>query len=123
MKTLAAIIALFFIGTGLHAQQDDCSNFRDSWKSEKQAISKIQKADFESSESISAENSAWMTSAHFYACDSESGFLIVKGDKKIYIHQEVPTVIWTALKDAKSIGGFYNFYIKNNYKIETKNAI
>ena len=123
MKTLAAIIVLFFIGSGLHAQEDDCSNFRGSWKSEKQAISKIQKAHFEISESITAENSAWMASAHFYACDSESGFLIVEGDKKTYIHQEVPKVIWTALKDAKSIGGFYNFYIKNNYKIETKDTI
>jgi hypothetical protein len=123
MKTLAVLIAIFFIGSGLHAQNDDCSNFRDSWKSEKQAISKIEKANFELSETITADNSAWMTSAHFYACDNETGFLIVRGDKKTYVHQEVPKVIWSALKDAKSIGGFYNFYIKNNYKIDTKDAI
>lgn len=120
MKTLSLIIALFFIGLSLHAQDDICSNILEGWKSDKQAISKIQKTSFETSESISPDNSAWMTGAHFYACDSESGFLIVEADKKVFVHQEVPTVIWTALKDAKSVGGFYNFYIKNNYKLDKK---
>ena len=120
MKRLAIVIALFFIGSSSYAQQDDCDKVSVGWKSEKEAISKIQQLAFETSETIKPDNSSWMSSAHFYACDVESGFLIVEGDKKTYIHQEVPTVIWTALKDARSVGGFYNFYIKNNYKLNKK---
>lgn len=123
MKTLSIIITLFFLGFNVQAQDDNCNSVVDGWKSEKQAIAIIQEADFETSDSISPYNSNWMNSAHFYSCSPESGYLIVKSDKKTYVHQEVPKAIWSSLKKAKSVGGFYNFYIKDNYKLDKRNSI
>jgi len=121
MKTLSLIFAFFFLGSSLHAQGGDCNSVVDGWKSEKQAIAIIQGSNFETSDSISPYNSSWMSSAHFYSCSPDSGYLIVKSDKKTFVHQEVPKEIWSSLKKAKSVGGFYNFYIKNNYKLDKKN--
>lgn len=122
MKRLALLVALIFVGVYLNAQEDNCNQIMQDWKSEKDAISKIENATFTYSESLVAEQSNWMSSAHYYSCDEEYGFLIVKSEKKAFIHQEVPIAVWKALKNAKTTGGYYNFYIKNKYKLERKGS-
>lgn len=122
MKRLAIIIALIFVGLYLNAQEDNCNQISGNWKSEKDAITGIENTAFKTSESTKPNEGSWMTSAHFYSCDDEFGYLIIKSDKKTFIHQDVPKAIWVALKDARSIGGYYNFYIKNNYKLEKKGS-
>ena len=123
MKRLTLIIALIFFGIYLNAQEDNCNQIAQDWKTEKDAISKIETAIFTFSESIRADQSKWMNSAHFYSCDKEYGFLIVKSEKNAFIHQNVPMAVWQALKNAKAIGGYYNFYIKNKYKLEKNGSV
>lgn len=122
MKRLTLMIALIFAGLYLNAQEDNCVLMFENLGSEKEAIATIENSTFTFSESIRPGTESWMTSANFYSCDHEAGFLIVKCEKKTYIHQEVPTAVWQALKDAKSTGGYYNFYIKNKYKLDKKGA-
>ena len=122
MKRLPILIALIFAGLYLDAHEDGCSTIQEDWKSEKEAISYIESTIFLSSESLTPNEESWLTSAHFYTCNEETGYLIIKSNRKTFIHQEVPVGIWNSLKEAKTIGGYYNFYIKNNYKLEKKGA-
>ena len=122
MKRLLLIIALIFVGLYLNAQEDNCNQISGNWKSEKDAIAGVENTSFKTSDSVKPDESSWMSSAHFYSCDDELGYLIIKSDKKTFIHQDVPKAIWVALKDARSIGGYYNFYIKNKYKLEKKGS-
>ena len=121
MKRLALLIALIFFGMYLNAQEDNCLQLSGDWKTEKDAISRVENTTFATNDSVRPVDS-WMTSASYYSCDDEIGYLIIKGEKKTFVHQNVPKAIWIALKDARSIGGYYNFYIKNKYKLEKKNS-
>lgn len=116
MIRLPIFFALLFLGLYLNAQQDDCSNLTPNWKSEKEAITKIEKSSFTMSEYVTPENSSWMQSAHYYSCDELNGYLIVKGKETTFVHQDVPKNVWNDLKNARSIGGFYNFYIKDKFR-------
>lgn len=122
MKRMTLIIALIFVGLYLNAQEDNCAQISGDWKNEKEAVIKVQNTTFKTSDSVRPDESSWMTSAQFYSCDDEFGYLVVKSEKKTFIHQDVPKAIWVALKEARSIGGYYNFYIKNKYKLEKKDA-
>ena len=120
MKSLVILIALIFVGMYLNAQEDNCKQIYRKWDSEKEAIALIEKTSFTFSDLAKPSDESWLSSAHYYSCDEEYGFLIVKGDKKTFIHQDVPIAVWQAFKNAKSIGGYYNFYIKNKYKLDKK---
>lgn len=122
MKRLSLLIALIFTGLFLNAMEDNCAQISGDWKSEKDAISIIENTVFNTSESIRPEETSWMTSAHFYSCDGELGYLIVKSEKKTFVHQGVPMSTWSTLSKARSKGGYYNFYIKNKYKLDKKGS-
>ena len=122
MKRLTLIIALVFTGLFLNATEDNCEQISDGWKSEKEAISKIENTIFKTSETIRPEESSWMISAHYYSCEGEFGYLIVKSKKKTFVHQDVPVATWSTLCKARSKGGYYNFYIKNKYKLDKKGS-
>lgn len=119
MKKLSLIVALIFIGMYLNASEDNCSQTSHSWKSKKEAITQIENTTFKTSESIRTPYSSWMLSAHFYTCDDKFGFLLIKSEKNNFLHEDVPVTVWNALKNAKSVAGYYNFYIKNKYKFNT----
>ena len=122
MKRLTLLLALIFIGLYLNAEEDKCAQLSGNWKSDKEAISAIENTIFNTSETVHPEAPSWMNSAHFYSCDGEFGYLIVKSAKKTFVHQNVPVEVWKTLSGAKSIGGYYNFYIKNKYKLAKKSS-
>ena len=119
MKKWKLLVALIFFGFYSNGQETICDNGSASWKNEKEAIKRIEATYFESSDSVLPQSS-WMESAHFYSCDETTGYLIVKGSKGNFVHQDVPQEVWSALKDARSKGGFYMFYIKDHYKVPSK---
>jgi hypothetical protein len=118
MKRLILFVALIFFGIILNAQIDNCIHSNTNWKSDKNAIETIEKESFAYTDMINGEEDSWMQSAHYYSCNKEFGFVIVKGNRKCFIHQNVPVNVWEALKSANSKGGYYNFYIKNKYKLQ-----
>ncbi len=118
MKNLALLISLIFFGLYLNAEENNCLQITESWNSEKQAIANIEQTNFIINESIKPGAKSWMTMASFYSCDETFGYLIVKSDKKTMVHQDVPMAVWKSLKNAKSLGGYYNFYIKGKYKLK-----
>ena len=122
VKKSTLLIIIFFAGLYLDASEDRCSLFQENWKSEKEAVKYIENTTFLSSESLTPNENSWVTSVRFYTCNEESGYLIIKSINKTFVHQEVPMDIWNALKKTRTTGGYYNFYIKNNYKLEKKGA-
>ncbi len=120
MKRLILLITLIFAGLYLNASDNNCVQINENWKSENEAIASIENTSFKYSESISPEESSWMNSIQYYSCDEEYGYMIVKCNKKTYFHKEVPIGVWNSLKEANSIGGYYNFYIKNKFKLDKK---
>ncbi len=119
MKRLLLIIALILTGLYLNAKETNCAQLSGIWKSEKEAMKVIENTIFEVSETVVPDYKSWLTSAHFYSCDGNFGYLIIKGKKKTFVHQNVPASVWESLKNAKSKGGFYNFYIKNKYSLQS----
>lgn len=118
MKRLVLLIVLIFIGLYLNAQEFGCSQMSENWKSEKEAVRRIESTIFKSHDSVRPNEDSWMTSAHFYSCNDVFGYLLIKSEKRTSVHQDVPIAEWNSLKNAKSIGGFYNFYLKNKYQLE-----
>jgi hypothetical protein len=118
MKKTLLVILLICVGIILNAQIDNCAHNNTSWNSEKDAIEYIENESFANTESLIVDGESWMESANFYSCNEGFGFLIVKSQKKSFIHQNVPTKVWEALKGANSKGGYYNFYIKNKFKLQ-----
>ena len=122
MMRLTLLIVLLFSGIYLNAIEDDCCQMNDGWESEKKAISQIEHTCFKTSDSLKPSQKSWMNTAHYYKCNDDFGYLIVRSDKKTMIHKNVPLAIWNNLKEAKPIVGYYNFYIKNKYKLDKKSA-
>jgi len=115
MKTVLIFFLLVIVNISLLACPDNCAASSGSWKSEKEAIDALEKADFLFTESFKNESESWLLSASFYSCDGQNGYLIIHSQKKDYIHSSVPLVVWQDLKNANSKGGFYNFCIKDKY--------
>lgn len=123
MKKTLLLIFLISLGIILNAQIDNCVHTNTNWKSEKEAINTIESESFAKTEEITGDIDSWMVSAHYYSCNEDFGFLIVKGEKKSFVHQNVPVAIWYTLRDARSKGGYYNFYIKNKFRLQDSGGI
>ncbi len=73
-------------------------------------------------EKIETIRSSWIRSIAYYSCNQQQyGYLEIVTDKGNYIHQNVPSELWNAMKEASSYGKFYNQYIKGKYPLKIKN--
>ena len=115
MKIVVIFFMLFIVHFTLNAFTENCAVSSFKWKSEKEALNKLEKIKFLVSESFINESESWLLSANYYSCDGKNGYLVIRCQKKYYLHSSVPMVVWTDLKNARSKGGFYNFYIKEKY--------
>lgn len=52
------------------------------------------------------------------SCDGNTGYLELDTDDENYIHQDVPIEVWDDFKNAESLGGYYNQYIKHRYQLQ-----
>jgi len=127
MKQFVVFFVLLFFYVQLNAQQegDNSLILKRAWKSERDAIMSLKALSFDYIETFDPPNSAWVKRLGYYGSSESVGYLLVESKKGIYIHQEVPFTHWMAIKSANSVGGYYNFYIKNFYplKIEGKGQI
>jgi len=123
MKKSLLFIVLIFFGIMLNAQIDECDHSNMNWNSDKEAIETIENESFAHTDMVQGEGDSWLESAHYYSCNEEAGFLIVKSSKKSFFHQNVPLKVWQCFKSANSKGGYYNFYIKNRYKLRKESDV
>lgn len=107
---------IFSLGNRLCAGQD-CNKIPSNFSSYEQAKAFVQTSVFKIKETIDTSKSSWIRGATFYSCDGQKGFLLIKTDKKDYIHQNVPIEIWREFKSASSFGSYYSNYIRGKYQL------
>ena len=118
MKIVNIIFALSLIFCSCKSQ--NCSELIPEFKNFDEAKALIQKTNFSFTETLNAEKSSWIKSGKYFSCDSKLGFFLYKTEKETYIHQNVPIGIWNELKQANSIGSYYNRNIKHKYQLNIK---
>jgi hypothetical protein len=104
-----------FYSCNLYSQ--GCKELPTNFSSYSEAVKKVKNADFLIKESINTSKSSWIRGLSYYSCDGKNGFLIMKTDKKEYIHENVPFQIWTDLKKASSFGSSYNEKVRYIYRL------
>jgi len=98
-------------------KSQNCSLLPNEFASYNEAKKIIQKTKFNFTENLNTDKSSWIKSGEYFSCDLKFGFFLYKTDKETYIHQNVPIEIWNQLKQASSIGSYYNRNIKHKYRL------
>ncbi len=80
-----------------------------------EAISAIDHTTFRYQQQFKISRTYGIMSARFYSCDGNSGYLVIKVDKKDVIYLEVPETKWKGMISSVDINGFYDTEIKGNY--------
>ena len=88
-----------------------------TFRSYSEALTTIQNAKFNITNSVDTSKSSWIEDANYYSCDGVNGFLIIETSKRDYIFKNVPIQIWNNFKNASSFGSFYNRKIRDNYQL------
>lgn len=115
MNNILAIFLFLFLWS---CSGEHCLNLPEAFNSYEEAITLIEKSNFQIYNKISHTKSSWVQKLEFYSCNKMTGFLIMTTANKKYVHKEVPIETWEALKNAESKGGFYNLMLKNKYHLE-----
>lgn len=110
------VLSLFFCS----CKSQNCSELVTEFKSFDEAETLVKKTKFPLTENLNTDRSSWIRSGKYYSCDLKVGFFLYKTDKETYIHQNVPIEIWNELKQASSIGSYYNRNIKHKYQLIIK---
>ena len=98
-------------------EENDCNSLQTNFSSYSDAINIIESTKFKLIDSVNTFNSSWIRGASFYSCDKNLGYFVVKTDKNIYIHKDLPISVWYNFKNASSFGRYYNYKIKNRYQL------
>ena len=117
-KRILFILSLFLSVSLFTSAQTDCKQLPTSFATYEEAISKVKAAKFKINETINTERSSWIRGLSYYSCDGTTGFLIMKTDKKEYIHTGVPYTLWQDFKKASSLGSFYDLNVKHKYHLD-----
>ena len=116
MKYLFLLSILSVIA--LTCQSQDCNKIPQHFYSYDQAINLVEGSTFKIHETANTSNSSWITSANYYSCDGNSGFLIYTTNRGYkYIHKGVPLNVWEGFKNAPSKGSYYDHFIKHRYQL------
>jgi len=119
MKILLYIVLIALLPCfGCH--HANCSNVPATFTSYDEAITDVHGATFDLVDSANTGQSSFVTSANYYSCDGQSGYLIVGLKGREYIHKDVPVQIWQQFKQATSYGEFYAEFIRGRYRLELK---
>ncbi len=114
-KILITVFALLFIANVCISQ---CNTLPSKFSSYSQAAKAINNTSFTTTDRLPDGKSSWISSANYYSCDGSYGYMIfttAKGGK--YIHEGVPVNVWNSFKNAPSSGSYYDYNIKNRYRL------
>jgi len=115
------IILFLFLSPLFGYAQIGCNNLPLNYSTYNKALSSVKGAKFSYVDNINTSRSSFITIASYYSCDGRSGFLIIGLQNREYIHKNLPKTIWMQLKQASSLGTFYNQYIRGRYTLVLKN--
>jgi len=108
-KLLFSLFLVVFVSCTRH----DCKDLPTNFESYQQITELIKKSSFKIKEQTDTSMSSWIASAHYYSCDGEGGYLILKTKKgREYTHFNISYQVWKGFKEAKSKGKYYHKVIK-----------
>jgi hypothetical protein len=115
-KISIVLLTILYFCNSCNSQ--NCKDIPTTFSSYNSATIIIKKAVFKITDNLPADKSSWITSATFYSCDGNYGFIIYTTDKgREYIHQNLPLNIWNSFKSATSSGSYYDHNIKGRYRL------
>ena len=97
--------------------QTNCEGLQTKFKSYDEAILGLEEYQFPYVDKANTSRSSWIRGAVYLSCDQRFGYLIIKVDNAIYIHQNVPINIWRSFKVASSMGSYYSGAIRGRYRL------
>ncbi len=109
------IVSLFVTFCSCSGQP--CEKLQENFSSYDEAVSKIEKANFNYVDKVNTSKSSWITNARFYSCNKKDGYFILETSKKNYIFQSLPIAVWNDFKNAESFGSYYNSFIRGRYRL------
>ena len=99
----------------------NCDSLPKSFATFDEAVDKIRKTNFLVKEEANTASSSWIRGASFFSCNKQTGYFILITDKQDFFYGSLPYFIWTNFKNAKSLGTYYNLYIKDRYELSLVN--
>ncbi|WP_414649339.1 KTSC domain-containing protein [Daejeonella sp.] len=115
LKPFALNIFLWYLVSVF--MQQPCRDLPSSFRSYQEAINKISSASFVQTDNANTSKSSFITSANFYSCNGQTGYLIIGINNRPYIHKDLPVKLWYQFKNARSFGTFYTQHIRNKYRL------
>lgn len=98
-------------------KSSNCNELKNEFQTYAKAKEVIEQTEFPFKEMLNTDKSSWIKSATFYSCDLKVGYFLYRTKKSTYIHKDMPIELWNELKEAKSIGAFYNKNIKKKFQL------
>ena len=112
------LILLWFLNFG--DAPTSCEDLPTYYYSYARALSTVKNTSFSFDDAANTTGSSWVRALHYYSCDYQTGYLIMRTDKKEYLHNRVPMKIWKQLKNTQSKGEFYNQFIRHRYALNLR---
>jgi hypothetical protein len=97
--------------------QTNCEGLKTQFKSYDEAIVHLEGYEFSFIDKANTYRSSWIRGAVYLSCDQRFGYLIIKVNNAIYIHQNVPINVWRGFKTASSMGSYYSGAIRGRYRL------
>ena len=116
MKYILTVLLALCIS--FNGKSQSCKDLPVEFYSYSEAIAAINDAEFKFTDRLPSGKSSWITSANYYSCNGETGYMVyttAKGGQ--YIHEGIPKNIWIEFKNAPSSGSYYDYNIKHKYRL------
>jgi len=102
----------------MHVQAQDCGDLPTRFDTYQAAINAIRSADFKYTDELPAGSSSYISTAEYFSCDGNFGYLICTTTKGGgYIYENIPKDVWAEFKNADSKGTYYEKQLKSKYKL------
>lgn len=92
-----------------------CISLPTQFQSYDEAKTAVKNASFQITDAVITNKSSWIRAASFYSCDGQTGYFLLATDKKEYLFEGMPLVVWEGFKGADSFGEYYNAFVRDRY--------
>lgn len=117
MKNTVLQITLIFLFFSFAKAEEKCSckDFHNRSESQTELVKSLEKSDLNFNETFETTSVRGITSASYYYCDNDHGFLLVRLHDEELVYKEVPLKVWFEFKFANSIRSYYTDEIKYDF--------
>ena len=117
MKNVVLQITFIFLFFTFAKAEEKCSckDFHNRSESQTELVKSLEKSDLDFNETFETTSVRGITSASYYYCDNDHGFLLVRLHDEELVYKEVPLKVWFEFKFANSIRSYYTDEIKYDF--------